>query len=654
MRMPYGRGGPGGMGRGRGGPGPPGRHGAARDETRRLPVHVLLRRFWPFVRPYRWPICFGTGCVIAAAVLQKIRPLILRFLVDRVLTPAFRQPWSEALYANSVRLLLFAVGAMIAVAAAAAVISRFRTQVMRRAGASMVLDLRVSMYQHLQKLSMGFYESRQTGEIMSRVTGDVGAMERLITHVSDHILTDVLNLVVTVVILFWLSWRLTLVALLPVPLIVFLIWRFARLIRPLYREIRDRFGAVNAKLQDNIAGIRVIKAFHTEPHEAAQFQQANVACFEKQLEGIRLWAKAFPLLRFVQTLGHIFVTAAGGYMLLQREPIITLGDLFAFNAYVVHLYSPIGSLFRMYNSVLHSLASGERVLEILDETPEVHDAPNAVDLPPVNGQVRFEHVSFRYSTGEQVLDSVDIEARPGDVVALVGRSGAGKTSIVNLIPRFYDPEAGRVIIDGHDVKQVTQQSLRQQIAIVLQDAFLFNGTVLENIRYGRPDANDDEIRHAAAAAHADEFIRKLPDAYDTEIGERGVKLSGGQKQRISIARALLADRRILILDEATSMVDTESEVLIQAALAKLMEGRTTFVIAHRLSTVRNATTIVVLENGHIVETGDHAALLARNGVYAHMYQTQFQLALDDGQLPRVRPPANGAAGLTMPDLSTEA
>jgi len=274
---------------------------------------------------------------------------------------------------------------------------------------------------------------------------------------------------------------------------------------------------------------------------------------------------------------------------------------------------------------------------VLDTAPEVSDAPDAVDLPPVTGHVTFEDVCFRYATGENVLVDVSIEAKPGDTIALVGRSGAGKTSIINLIPRFYDPSSGRVIIDGHDVRNVTQESLRSQVAIVLQDAFLFNGTVLDNIRYGRPDASDAEIRRAAQAAEAEEFIQRLPSQYDTEIGERDIKLSGGQRQRISIARALLADRRILILDEATSMVDTEAERLIQQALATLMKGRTTFVIAHRLSTVRNATRIVTLENGRVVESGDHATLLAQKGPYAQMVQMQFELAPDDSAKPSSSP-----------------
>lgn len=623
------------------------------DPNSRPAIGKVLRRFWPFIRPYRWAIIAGTLCVVLATILQKVRPLIMRFIVDRVLTPFLGGEYDADLYATSLRLLVFAVWGMLVIAGLGAVISRFRMFIMQRAGASMVVDMRLFVYRHLQRLSLSYYESRQTGEIMSRVVGDVGSMEQLVTHVSDHVLTDILNLVVTIAILFALSCRLALVALIPVPFLMVIIWRFSGKIRPVYREVRDRMGKMTAKLQDNIAGIRVIKAFHTEGEESDRFERENREYYDMQIKGMRLWTTAFPLVRFVQGTGHILVTGVGGYMLLQPEPSISLGDLFAFNAYVIGLYGPIGSLFRIYNTILRSVAAGERVIEVLDSEPDVEDAADAVELPPVKGKVRMASVSFEYRDGERVLEDVTIEAAPGEVVALVGRSGAGKTTIVNLIPRFYDPTEGHIEIDGIDVRHVTQQSLRRQIAIVLQDAFLFNGTVLDNIRYSRSDATDEEVRAAAEAAFATEFIDKLPKGYETEIGERGVKLSGGQRQRISIARALLADRRILILDEATSMVDSEAEYLIQQALGRLMQGRTTFVIAHRLSTIRKADKIVALENGRVVECGDHETLLARNGAYAQMYQAQFRLALedDDTETPgKISPGPGLVAGNGVPDL----
>jgi subfamily B ATP-binding cassette protein MsbA len=511
----------------------------------------------------------------------------------------------------------------------------------------MVFDIRTRLYSHLQRLSLSYYEGRQTGEIMSRLTGDVNAMEQLITGVSDQVLTEVLGLVITLIILFTLSWQLALVALIPVPILLWLMSRFARRIRPAYLEMMNRFGAIHAKLQDNISGIRVIKAFHTEEAEAERFARESREFYDMEIRIAGVWTFYMPLIGFVQGLGAILVTGVGSFLLVREPPLITLGDLFAFSAYVFQLYGPIGNLFRMYDMILRSIASGERVLDVFDEAVEVDDRVDAVALPPVQGHVRFENVSFRYQTGEQVLHEVDLEARPGEVVALVGRSGAGKTSIVNLIPRFYDPDTGRVTVDGYDVRAVTQRSLRSQIGVVLQDAFLFNGSVADNIRYGKSEATDQEVEDAARAANAHEFIQGLPDGYDTQIGERGVKLSGGQKQRISIARALLADRRILILDEATSMVDSEAEYQIQKALERLMQGRTTFVIAHRLSTVKSADRIVALEDGRVVESGTHAELLARDGAYAQMYQAQFRLALEEEN--EVRNRQRKGAGSTAGD-----
>ncbi|MCF7854939.1 MAG: ABC transporter ATP-binding protein/permease, partial [Candidatus Pacebacteria bacterium] len=355
----------------------------------------------------------------------------------------------------------------------------------------------------------------------------------------------------------------------------------------------------------------------------------NREYFRRQVEAMKLWTKVFPAMRFLQGLGSILVLGFGAWLLLRPEPEISLGTVIAFNTYVLHLYQPIGMLFRMYDWILRSLASGERILEVLETEPEIKDAEGAVELPPVNGDVVFDHVSFRYTTGDMVLNDVQIHATPGQTIALVGHSGAGKTSMVNLIPRFFEPVSGRILIDGYDVSRVKLESLRRQIAIVLQDPFLFNGTVIDNIRYASPAASIEAVKNAAEAAYAHEFIEGLPDGYDTEIGERGIKLSGGQKQRLAIARALLADRRILILDEATAMVDSHAEYEIQQALRRLMQDRTTFVIAHRLSTVKNAHQIVTLVDGRVAEVGDHKTLMAQKGAYSEMYEAQFKLALED-------------------------
>jgi ATP-binding cassette, subfamily B, bacterial MsbA len=590
----------------------------------------LKRHYWAFMRPHLPAMAIGMACVTLTTAMGKCRPLITKFLIDDVATPLLKAGWTPAGQARSLRMLTWAAAALVGIVVMDALLSCIRTRVMRRAGTSMVRRLREFVYRHLQGLSLGFFESRQTGEIMSRVTGDVESMERLITQVGDRVLTEILNLVITIVILFWLDWRLALCALLPVPFMGLNMYIFTGKMRPLFRRIRDRHGALNARLQDNLSGIRVIKAFHTENSEAEHFEEENAQLFETQMRGIRLWSIAFPLVALTTAFGSILVSAVGFYLLFQPEQSVSLGTLFAFNGYLMGLYQPIGHLFHMFNSVLQAFASGERVAEILEAEPGVADAPDATTLPPIQGEVRFENVSFGYNETTTVLNGIDAVAKPGQSIALVGRSGAGKTSFVNLIPRFYDPTSGAVHIDGHDLRTVTQTSLRAQIGVVLQDPFLFNGTVSENIRYAQPDATPEQIRTAAEAANAHEFIAELPDTYDTQIGERGVKLSGGQKQRISIARAVLADRRILILDEATSMIDSHSEILIQNALEHLMRDRTTFVIAHRLSTVRRADLILVLEQGQVCERGTHDELMAKAGVYAEMYHAQFPVEEESG------------------------
>lgn len=612
----------------RGGRGNGGRGDAASKPT--LPVQEsvkqLLRLVWPFIRPRIGAIILGSVCLLIGLALAKVIPLVTRWLVDSVLTPAIQAAPSTIELVVVYRRVALAAGLMLGCAALSAVVGGLHGWVVRGASASFVRDLRMHVYRHLQGLSLRFFDSRPSGDVVARVAGDVGGLEEVITFAGDRLVNNILNLLVTLGLLFWLEWRLALVALFPVPLLALMMRWFSTTIRPVYRATRDRYGEVQAKLQDNISGIRVIKAFHADEQEAVAVEGMVHRLYDAQVKAVRLSSVAWPLMGFLHGFGSLLVISVGAFLIVQPGSTFTIGALFAFSAYVMQLYQPIISLFHTYNGVLQCLAAGERVAELLNAEPDVADAPDALALPPILGRVCFEQVAFRYTPDVPVLEDVSFIAEPGQVVALVGRSGAGKTSVANLVARFYDPESGRVSVDGYDVRHVTQASLRSQIAVVPQDAFLFNGSVLENIRYARPEATDEEVAAAARAAYADAFIEALPDKYASLIGERGVKLSGGQRQRLSIARALLADRRILILDEATSMVDTHAESEIQRALARLMQGRTCFVIAHRLSTVMHADQILVIEDGRIVENGTHAELLARSGTYNHLCQEQFQNA----------------------------
>jgi ABC-type multidrug transport system fused ATPase/permease subunit len=482
----------------------------------------------------------------------------------------------------------------------------------------------VRLYDHLQRLSLSFFERTSTGELMSRVSNDVNALEQFMTHGTILALVAVVRLVGATAVLMVLDWRLALIALIPVPVIAAGLRWFNKRTRPIYRRVRDRLGDVNTRLQDDLAGIRVIQAFGQEGAELERFRSVSATYMGERIASIRMWSTVFPGLGFFVDSGGVLVLGFGAWMVVQGQ--LTLGTLVAFTAYVVSFYEPIRRLTDIDNIIQQAAAAADRIFELLDVTPEIKDAPGAIALERIEGEICFEDVHFRYAEGDEVLHDVDFTVRPGEMVALVGPSGAGKTSIANLVCRFYDPTHGRVLVDGHDLRTVTIASLRQHVAVVLQDTFLFNGTVRRNLLYGKPDASDEELFSAASAAYAHDFILELPNGYDTEIGERGVKLSGGQRQRLALARAILADPRILILDEATSSVDAEAEYLIQQALEEVLKGRTALVIAHRLSTIRSADKIIALENGRIREVGSHGELLARNGLYSQLYQRQLELA----------------------------
>ena len=488
-------------------------------------------------------------------------------------------------------------------------------------GQRLTYDLRNQLYGHIQRLPLTYFENNKTGNIMSRLMNDVNSLEQAIVGPIINFITDMFKFGWIIYFCVRLDWQLTSIALIVCPFISLCTYSFGKRIRRAFRSLRDKTGELNSLIQDNISGIKVIAGFAKEAEELERFRKKNYESYNLNIRILRLASILRPVIDFITEIGPVVVICIGGYKVLQGQ--LSVGTFVIFFPYLQMMYGPITGLTRFYNQVQRAIVSTERVFEILDTPSDLIDSPDAVDLPPVQGIVEFRHVNFMYNQGIEVLTDINITARSGQMIALVGPSGSGKTTLTNLIPRFYDPTKGNIYIDGYDIKHIKLHSLRKQVAMVLQDPFLFNDTIKANIAYARSDAPDKEIQSAALAANAHDFIATLPNGYDSIIGERGVKLSGGQKQRIAIARAILANPRILILDEATSAVDTETEQLIQNAIYKLVENRTTFVIAHRLSTILHADLIVVLDKGRIVEAGLHNELLANGGLYKKLFEMQF-------------------------------
>lgn len=567
-------------------------------------------------KKYSKLIFLTTLTMLGLVGAQLIIPWIIRQLIDRLTT----QPLDQGTIDYITRISVIALIVFVA----RAVMQFTRSYAAHKAGWGVVSDARRLVYQHIQKLSLRFYEDKQTGQLMSRIINDTDLFERMIAHALPDVIVNGITLVGVSAILLSMNVNLTLLTLIPIPIIIFALIGYSKLVRPAFRNRQQSIGELNAVLNDNLSGIREVKAFAREEDALDKVDNKIQLVLHKNLRALKLMAIFNPIFDFAAGIGQLLVIFFGARMAIAGT--LSIADLVAFFLYLDSFYTPVRSLGNSMEAVQESLAGFERIAEILTVSPEIAnpDQPHTF-VEPIQGNICFENVRFYYNQGEDVLTDINLEIPAGSTVALVGPTGVGKTTLVSLIPRFYDAIEGKIQIDGVDVREIDLDLLHQSVSMVLQDVFLFHGTVRENILFGKPNATEEEMIRAAEIANASEFIDHMPNGYDTLIGERGVKLSGGQKQRLSIARAVLKDSPILILDEATSSVDTETEMLIQQALERLIKGRTTIIIAHRLSTVRNADRIVALEGSRIVETGKHEELLAKKGLYHKLYTAQQHL-----------------------------
>jgi ATP-binding cassette, subfamily B, multidrug efflux pump len=628
----------------------------------RNPAHILgsetkkakstrqtLLRLWKWFKGYRILLLLVLVLAMFGAWVQVKAPDLIGQTVDCYLVPYTQQGiggqmqqmaksgesncWYTSNTENLTRsqtlagvrtLVLLLVGLFVS----SSVVSGLQFYLTRLAGLSVLRNLRMEVFKHIHRLSLSYYAKNEAGDIMSRLVNDMDALQQAFGFALIQVIRGSLIIIWLIYTMLNRSFAFGLISMLAVPFMaVATVW-FSQQARKAYRKARREIGEVNANLQENIAGVREAQAFSREDENIARFQESNAANRDANIRAVAFTSALSPTLEALGFVSIVVVAGVGGILMLRDQTlsgtVISLGLIITFLSYTQQFNMPIQQIATLWTNVQNAIAGAERIFEFMDVVPDVQDKPGALAMPPIEGHVELRDVWMSYNEDQPVLQGVSLEANPGQTIALVGATGAGKTTVINLLPRFYDVDDGAVIIDGHDVRDVTYESLRSQIGIVLQDTFLFSDTVMNNIRYGRSDATNEEVIGAATLAHADSFIKSLPEGYQTILGERGSGLSQGQRQLISIARAALANPRLLILDEATSSVDTRTERLIQKALEQLLQGRTSFVIAHRLSTIRNADHVYVIDDGKIIEHGTHTTLLAAQGVYYNLYMSQFR------------------------------